>query len=295
MRLLVTGAAGFVGSHLVDRLVADGHQVTGLDDLSSGALSSLAEARRSKAFGFHRFDLASPDLPALVARDAPDVVCHLAARGDARDVVGTAALLGACASAGVGRVVLASSGAVYGRAPVLPVTERVALHPLSAAAAAQVGVEAQLEACGHEHGLPGVALRLGTVYGPRRSGGAVGSFARALLAGRPGVVHGDGRVVRDLVHVDDVVDALVRCLGGRADGRRLNIGTGTGTTVRAVHTLVAAAVGAPDAPEFAPPRAGEPEAVVLDSGAARRALGWEPSADLAEGVAQTVAWWRAQR
>lgn len=294
MRLLVTGAAGFLGSHLVDRLVADGHRVTGLDDLSTGSLARLAGARRSKAFGFHRFDLASADLPALVARDAPDVVCHLAARGDARDVVGTAALLAACAAAGVSRVVLASSGAVYGRAPVLPLTERVALHPLSAAAAAKVGAEAQLEAAGHEHGLPGVALRLGTVYGPRQETGAVGSFTRALLAGRPGVVCGDGRAVRDLVHVDDVVDAVVRCLGGRADGRRLNVGTGTGTTVRDLHAVVAAAVGAPDAPEYAPPRAGEPDAVVLDSGAARRALGWEPAADLAAGVAQTVAWWRAQ-
>lgn len=309
VRVLVTGAAGFIGSHLVDRLVADGHRVTGLDDLSTGKLANLADARRSKDFGFHRFDITSPDLAALVERDKPDVVCHLAAQMDVRrsvadplhdtrvNVLGTVNLLDACLRASVQRVVFASSGGtVYGEPPSIPVSERAALHPASPYGAAKAAGETYVSAYQRLHGMPGVSLRLGNVYGPRQDphgeAGVVAIFARALLNGKPTTIFGDGTSRRDYVHVEDVVDAFVRCLGGRADGRRLNIGTAVATTVRALHTLVAAAAGVPDAPDFAPVRPGELEAVALDSGAARRALGWEPVADLAEGIGQTVNWVR---
>lgn len=303
MRVLVTGAAGFVGSHLVERLVADGHRVTGLDDLSTGSLAHLAEARRSKGFGFHRFDVASPDLVELVGRERPDVVCHLAASAPGADplaatrgdVLGTVTVLEACVRAAVPRCVLASSGAVYGEPAALPVTERAALHPGSARAASAVAAEAYLQAYQRRHGLAGVALRLATAYGPRDTRGDVGRYLAALLAGRPATVLGDGTASRDLVHVDDVVDAFLRCLGGRADGRRLNIGSGVATTARRLHSLAAAAVGAPDAPEFGPAPADEPSAPALDSGAARRALGWEPAVALEEGLARTVDAARAAR
>ncbi len=311
MKVLVTGAAGFIGSHLTDRLVADGHTVTGLDDLSTGKLANLAEARRSKAFGFHRFDLTSADLPALVARDAPDVVCHLAAQMDVRksvadplldtrsNVLGTVNLLEACVRAGVPRVVFASSGGtVYGEPPSLPVSERAALHPASPYGAAKVAGETYLAAYQRLYGLGGVSLRLANVYGPRQDphgeAGVVTIFARALLAQRPTMIFGDGTSSRDYVHVADVVDAFLRCLGGKGDGRRLNIGTGLPTTIRSLHAQVAAAVGVADAPSFAPVRSGELQAICLDIGAARRALGWEPVTDLAEGIAQTVAWCRTQ-
>ncbi|MGB8650229.1 MAG: NAD-dependent epimerase/dehydratase family protein, partial [Mycobacteriales bacterium] len=271
MRVLVTGAAGFVGSHLVERLVRDGHHVTGIDDLSTGTLANLAEARRHKGFGFHRFDVTSGDLLELVARDRPDVVCHLAAQLDVRrsvadpvhdtrtNVLGTVNVLEACVRAGVPRVLFASSGGtVYGRAGTLPVTERAGLRPVSPYGAAKVAGETYVEAYQQLHGLQGVCLRLGNVYGPRQDphgeAGVVAIFARALATGRPATIFGDGSSSRDYVHVDDVVDAFLRCLGGRADGRRLNIGSGVGTTVRRLHTLVAQAAGAPDAPEFAPVR-----------------------------------------
>ena len=311
MRVLVTGAAGFIGSHLVDRLVADGHRVTGVDDLSTGRLANLADARRSKLFGFHRFDITSSDLVALVEKDRPDVVCHLAAQMDVRksvadplhdtrvNVLGTVNVLDACLQASVQRVLFASSGGtVYGEPPSIPVSERAALHPSSPYGAAKAAGETYLSAYGRLHGLPGVSLRLGNVYGPRQDphgeAGVVAIFAQHLLAGRGTTIFGDGTSSRDYVHVEDVVDAFVRCLGGRADGRRLNIGTGVSTTVRSLHTMVAAAVGCPDAPAFAPVRPGELHAIALDPGAARRALGWEPVADLAEGLAQTVTWVRTR-
>lgn len=277
MKALVTGAAGFLGSHVCDRLVADGHLVGGLDDLSTGHLSNVAAVRRRKGFSFHQFDVTSDLVADLLAREQPDVVVHLAP-------VLPVALLAAARAAG-SRVVVGGSAEVYGvtRAPV---TERHGTHPASLAGAHHAAVEAYVHA--HVvHGLAAVTLRLTTVYGPR-SRGVVGTWARALRSGRPTHLRGDGSAVRDLVHVDDVVDAVVRCLGGRADGRRLNVGTGTATTVRALHSAVAAALGKPDAPDYRAASDEDLPAVLVDPGAARRALGWEATIGLTEGLARTL-------
>ena len=305
MRVLVTGAAGFIGSHLCDRLVADGHTVVGIDDLSTGRLAHLATARRSKAFSVLTLDVTRPELADVVAKERPEAVLHLAAQMDVRrsvadplhdtrtNVLGTVNVLEACARHGVPRVVFASSGGtVYGTPPRLPATERMTLHPASPYGSAKASGETYLGAYQRLHGLAGCSLRLGNVYGPRQDphgeAGVVSIFAGALAAGRPTRIFGDGTSTRDYVYVDDVVDAFLRCLGGKGDGRRLNIGSGTGTTVRQLHTAVARAVGAPDAPEFAAARPGELHSIVLDVGQARRALGWEPVVGLEEGLARTV-------
>jgi UDP-glucose 4-epimerase len=277
MRVLVTGAAGFLGSHLADRLVADGHLVTGVDDLSSGHLTHLAAARKRKGFAFHHFDVTAPLVGDLIALENPDVVVHLAP-------VLPQQLL-AATHAAQARFVLASSAAVYGVTRV-PVTERHGCHPANLAGAHHTAAEAYVHAY-VMRGLAAVTLRLTTVYGPR-SQGVVTTWARALGAGKPSHVFGDGSQVRDLVHVDDVVDAFVRSLGGKADGRRLNIGTGIGTTVRRLHAQLATLVGAADAPEFRPPRTEDLASVLVDPGAARRALGWEATVGLTEGLARTL-------
>ena len=309
MRILVTGAAGFIGSHLVDRLLADGHEVSGLDDLSTGSLGNLAAARRAGGFAFSRFDLTADSLAELVVRARPEVVCHLAAQMDVRksvadpmhdtrtNVLGTVNLLEACVRAGVGKVVFASSGGtIYGQPTVLPVTERAALRPTSPYGAAKVAGETYLGAYRALHGLGFTSLALGNVYGPRQDphgeAGVVAIFAQALLAGRGTTVFGDGSSSRDYVHVDDVVEAFVGVLGPVGDGRRFNVGTGLGTTVRALHTLLAAATGGPDEPVHAPARLGELQAITLDSSVLRRATGWEPATPLVAGLADTVAWTR---
>jgi UDP-glucose 4-epimerase len=294
VRLLVTGAAGFLGSHLSERLVADGHHVTGIDDLSTGKLAQLAQARRSKGFGFHRFDVTSEDLKDLVAHDRPDVVLHLAAPLKTADALtsarvtvgGTVNLLDACVATGVQRVVFASTGQVYGNPAVLPVGERAAVRPLSPYAASKVAAEAYLAT----YPIRTVSLRLGNVYGPRQQPPGVALlFARALRDGTRSTIHGAGDSTRDYVYVEDAVDAFLRCLGGKGDGRRFNIGTGEGTSLRRLHTLVAEALGVPDAPEFAPAHRG-PSALALESGAARRTLGWEPVVGIQEGLARTLSW-----
>jgi len=312
LRVVVTGAAGFIGSHLCDRLVADGHTVVGLDDLSTGRLANLAAARRSKSFSFSNVDVTRAELVDVVAKERPDVVLHLAAQMDVRrsvadplhdtrvNVLGTVNVLDACVRAGTPRVVFASSGGtVYGTPPKLPASERMTLHPASPYGSAKAAGETYVAAYQRLHGLAGCSLRLGNVYGPRQDphgeAGVVSIFAGALANGEPTRIFGDGSSTRDYIYVDDVVDAFLRCLGGKGDGRRLNVASGTGTTVRRLHTEVARAVGAPDAPDFAPTRPGELHSIVLDVGQARRALGWEPAVGLRQGLAQTVDWVRSQK
>ncbi len=320
MRTLVTGGAGFIGSTLVDRLLAHGDDVTVVDDLSTGSLDNLAAARavnldRAGAFRFVRADLTEPGLDGIVAAARPQVVHHLAAQMDVRrsvrdplfdartNLLGTVAVLEASARAGVRALTFASSGGtIYGSPAKQPVSERAGLDPLSPYAAAKAAVEPYLKAYAGLYGLRSTVLALGNVYGPRQSphgeAGVVAIFARRLLAGERTTIFGDGSSVRDYVHVDDVVDAFVLA-GGDGDrppagaGRRLNVGSGVGTTVREVHRVVAAAAGAPDEPDFAPVRAGELHAITLDVRAARQ-LGWVPRTGFEAGIAGTVDWVRGR-
>ncbi len=298
---LVTGAAGFIGSHLVDRLLADGHEVIGVDDMTSGA-------NVRPGVELWEMDVADPALVEKAAARRPEVVCHLAAQvsvrvsvsdplADARtNVLGTANVLEAARAAGGRKVVFTSSCAVYGVPDALPVPAGAELRPASPYAASKVSGEVYAGMYRRLHGIDYTTLTLANVYGPRQTpegeAGVVSIFTDALLSGRPTKVYGDGTQTRDYVYVLDVVDAFARAAGDAGGGLRFNVGTGLQTADRDLHTLVAEAAGAPDDPEFAPPRLGDLPAMAVDPAATREVLGWEPAVGLAEGLAETVAWAR---
>ena len=312
MRVLVTGAAGFIGSNVCDRLIADGHTVFGVDDLSRGTLSNIEDAARGGSFDFERFDVTDPGFPALVARVAPESVCHLAAQIDVRvsvadplldarlNLLGTINALEAARLAGVDKFVFTSSGgSIYGTPAALPVDESQPLSPESQYAAGKAACELYLNVYRAAYGLRSSSLALANVYGPRQDphgeAGVVAIFSTAMLLGRPTRIYGDGSQIRDYVFVGDVADAFTSvCVPGTGDGKRFNIGTGSQTSVCGLHSLIAETVGVPDEPLFAPPRLGELQAIALDWSLAARELGWRPRRVLREGIVETVDWIRSR-
>ena len=315
MRALVTGAAGFIGSTLVDRLLSEGHQVVGVDNLSTGDPANLAHARqyndwRPKRFTFVRVDIQAPELAGVVAGTNPDVVFHLAAQVDLRasvadpvrdarsNVLGTINLLEACRCARVQRIVYAASGGSrYGAPTSLPATEDTPVEPGSPNAAAKLAAELYLSAYAEMYGMSPISLALGSVYGPRQSpygdSGVVAAFSSALLAGRPVIIYGDGTAVRDYVYIDDVVDAFMCAsqLPSAVMGT-YNIGTGAQTTVSEVYRLIANTLGVSSPARYSAVRTGEVHAIALDATEARHELGWKPSVNLVDGIQRTIQWLR---
>ncbi len=312
MRALVTGGAGFIGSTLVDRLLAEGHAVDVVDDLSSGSLSNLAEARadRNHDLTVHRIDIRDPEVVGLVERRRPEVVFHLAAQADVRvsvakpvydaeiNVLGSLNVLEGARRAEARKVVFASSGGtIYGEpAPRdLPVKESHPQQPVSPYGVAKKVVTDYLFAYRELHALEFTSLALANVYGPRQDphgeAGVVAIFARRLLEGQPCTIFGDGRQTRDFVYVDDVVDAFVRA-ADRGSGLLCNIGTGVETSVNELYSAMAGAAGVSEPATYAPARAGELARSCLDPGRAAIHLGWEPWTELEVGVTEVLRWFR---
>ncbi|AAS02747.1 GDP-mannose 4,6-dehydratase [Mycobacterium avium subsp. paratuberculosis] len=311
VRALVTGAAGFIGSTLVDRLLADGHTVVGLDNFASGRASNLEHLVGNPAHVFVEADIVTADLEAILDEHRPEVVFHLAAQIDVRhsvadpqfdasvNVIGTVRLAEAARRTGVRKMVHTSSGgSIYGTPPTYPTPETVPTDPASPYAAGKVAGEIYLNTFRHLYGLDCSHIAPANVYGPRQDphgeAGVVAIFAQALQSGKPTKVFGDGTNTRDYVFVDDVVDAFVKASGDAGGGQRFNIGTGVETSDRQLHSAVAAAVGGPDDPEFHPPRLGDLKRSCLDIGLAARVLGWQPKVGLQQGVARTVEYFRNQ-
>ncbi|WP_433515811.1 NAD-dependent epimerase/dehydratase family protein [Nonomuraea sp. CA-143628] len=306
MRVLVTGGAGFIGSNLVDRLLADGHDVAVVDDFSSGCRDNLADAATHDRFRLHEVDVRDPGLIELAAELRPEVICHLAAQISVRksvsdpvhdasvNVQGTASVLTAAQEASTRKVVFASSVAVYGRPATIPVPGDAATDPRSPYAASKLSGETYLATFKALYGIEYTTLVLSNVYGPRQSpegeAGVVAIFTDGLLSGTPTVLYGDGTQTRDYIYVEDVVDGFVRACGAEGNGRRFNLGTGIQTTDRRLHALIADAADAQDKPGFAPPRVGDLPAMAVDPVPAYEGLGWQPRTDLATGLKNTVAW-----
>lgn len=303
MKILVTGGAGFIGSHLVDALVTRGHRVTVLDDLSTGSRGQVNPRAR-----FVRGDVASPAAERLVKRLKPDVIYHLAAQKDVRlsvndpvadarvNVLGLLTLMrGAMAAGGVKRFIFTSTGgAIYGGADVLPTPEDYPARPLSPYGASKLASELYLSSYRLTGLLPFVSLRLGNVYGPRQSpqseAGVVATWTGALAAGTRPIVYGDGKQTRDFVYVADVVRALLIALRKGAYGT-FNIGTGEETSVNTLLRMMRAVSGSDARPVYAPARPGEERRSVLAVARARRVLGWKPQVSLERGIAKTASWY----
>lgn len=306
MKILVTGGAGFIGSHVVDRCVAAGHEVVVLDDLSSGR-----QALVNREATFYQLDIRSPDVSDVFATERPEVVNHHAAQAEVRrsvedpefdarvNVLGSLNILVCCRRFGVRRVIYASSGgAVYGDAAVLPTPESTPTRPTSPYGISKLTVEYYLTCWGELYGIRGVALRYANVYGPRQSplgeAGVVAIFSHRLLQGRPVVINGDGQQTRDYVYVGDVAEASLRALARNEVTGALNVGTGVETSVLDLFQRLQAAAGQSGAAEHGPPKAGEQRRSVVDARLAGRLLGWVPEVSLDEGLRRTIEHFRAQ-
>jgi UDP-glucose 4-epimerase len=293
VKAVVTGGAGFIGSHVADSLVASGHEVHVVDDLSSGRLANLETALEHGA-ELHTEDVTDgASMTELMAIIRPDVVFHLAAQIDVRrsvddaafdaaiNVVGTTTVLDAARRAGARRVVLASTAAVYGQPDEIPTTETSPAAPLSPYGASKAAAESYLALFSRLHGLSTLALRMANVYGPRQDphgeAGVVAIFSAAAAARASAIVFGDGQQTRDYVHVRDVAAAFLAA-GLSAVSGVLNISTGRETPVLEVAEGLGLAV------EYAPGRHGEIERSCLNPAEARRMLGWHARTVLRDGL-----------
>ena len=314
MRALVTGGAGFIGSTLVDRLLAEGHEVDVVDDLSSGSMANLADARGNgeHKFQFHRMDIRDASLIELIERRQPEVVFHMAAQIDVRvsvtdpvhdamiNVIGSLHVLEGARRAGTRKVVFASSGGtIYGAVADedLPANESHPQRPLSPYGISKKVVGDYLFAYRELHQLEYTALALANVYGPRQDphgeAGVVAIFAGRLLAGEPCTIFGDGAQTRDYVFVDDVVDAFVRA-ADKGNGLIINIGTGVETSVTDLYATMAKVAGVDTPAVNAEARAGELARSSLDASRAEMQLGWKPWTDLSAGSAAVLDFFRTR-
>ena len=299
MRILVTGGAGFIGSHLVDRLVAEGHQVAVVDDCSTGFRTQVCEGA-----SFHEISICGNGLEAAFQAAEPEAVFHLAAQtsvvrslrdpsGDAEiNIQGTLRVLQQSVARGVRRFIFSSTGgAIYGDPATLPATEAYLPRPSSPYGVSKLAAESYVAAICPASGIRFAALRYGNVYGPRQDpfgeAGVIAIFANAMITGTRPVIFGDGNQERDYVFVDDAVEANLLALAADRDGV-FNIGTGEGTSVQKIFETIAAETHYRGQPAHAPERPGEVKRIHLDAGYAARVLDWRPRVPLADGLRRTI-------
>lgn len=303
----MTGAAGFIGSHLVDRLIADGYSVTGIDDLSSGKLDNLPSG-----FDLRKMDIRDLEVQTVVAELRPDIVFHLAAQISvsisAREpqldadvnIGGALNLFEGIRAVGdkVTKIVyVTSGGTAYGDPEIIPADESTPVRPLSPYGASKLAVETYLPIYEKLCDLQYSIIRLANVYGPRQDphgeAGVVAIFAKAMLAGKPLTVFGDGNDERDYIYVQDVVDAISRAAEGTLPGP-FNVGTGIGTSTNRIFEVIAQHCGHTEVASHGPDRPGDINRISLDPSKAKRELGWVPQISLEDGLKTTVDWFKQQ-
>ncbi len=312
MKAFITGGAGFIGSTLADRLLADGWSVDVADDLSSGSLANLADARAvgDRRFSFHRIDIRNAAITELIESRKPDVVFHLAAQADVRvsvakpqfdaevNILGALNVFQGALGAKVAKVVFASSGGtIYGTPTQIPTPETHPQRPESPYGVAKKAGGDYLHYYRQIHGLNYAATAFSNVYGPRQDphgeAGVVAIFTGLFLDRRRPTIFGSGDQTRDFVFVDDVVDALTRA-AERGEGI-INIGTGDETSVNDLYASMSRATGYTESANYAAARPGELDRSALSIDRASTELGWKPFTSLDEGVSRTIEWFRARR
>jgi UDP-glucose 4-epimerase len=306
VKVLVTGGAGFIGSHVADALIGAGHAVAIVDDLSTGNRAWLPPQA-----AFHAVDIRAGNLGDVFAAERPDAVVHLAAQAsvgrsvtdpafDASvNIGGGVNLLDCCRRFGVRRMIYSSSGgAGYGDTDLIPTSEEHPTRPASPYGISKIAMEQYVDAWGPLWGMSGISLRYANVYGPRQNphgeAGVVAIFCSRLLAGQPLVINGDGRQTRDFVHVSDVAAANLLALEHPDVAGQVNIGTGVETSVNDICDALRKAAGSGVEAVHAPERPGEQRRSCLSPKRAERVLGWRPTVLLGDGLAQTLEHFRKE-
>jgi UDP-glucose 4-epimerase len=305
MKILVTGGAGFIGSHVVDQMIAANHDVVIVDDLSSGRKSNINPQAR-----FYQLDIRSPELRDVFSSEHPEVVCHHAAQIDVRKSMSDpffdadVNILGPISLANLAReyevrkfIHISSGGAVYGEPVYVPCDEKHPVQPLCFYGASKFTFELYLYIYRENFGLDYTVLRYPNVYGPRQDphgeAGVVAIFTGQMLKNQPVTVNGNGEQVRDFVYVTDCAKANLLVLNA-GSGKVYNLGWGVGTTINQIFSSLKDITGFQQEAHYGPPKAGETFRIYLDANQANIDLGWQPDVNLQEGLTRTVAYFRAQ-
>lgn len=303
MKVVVTGGAGFIGSHVVDRLVQEGHEVVVVDNLSTGKRRNLNRAAR-----FYKMDIQSWRLERVFRNERPNIVMHLAAQMDVRksvedpvfdaqvNVLGTLNVLQQAVGHGVRKVVFSSSGgAIYGEQEIYPAPESHVTRPLSPYGISKLCGEQYLSYYQRVSGLQMVNLRYANVYGPRQDpdgeAGVVAIFIQKLLNNEQAIINGNGRQTRDFVYVEDVVEANLAVMGQETQGT-YNVGTGQETSINDLLRILIAHTNSTCKEVHGPAKKGEQARSVIDSSKIRQELSWEPRMELSEGLRRTLDYFR---
>jgi UDP-glucose 4-epimerase len=305
MKVLVTGGAGFIGSHLVDRLVMEGHEAVVVDNLITGKRRNINRAAR-----LYKMDIQSWRLERVFRNERPNVVMHLAAQMDVRksvedpmfdaqvNILGTLNVLQQAVKHGVRKVIFSSSGgAIYGEQETYPAPETHVLKPLSPYGLSKLCGEQYLSYFQRVSGLQAVSLRYANVYGPRQDpegeAGVVAIFIQKMLNNEQPVINGNGRQTRDFVFVDDVVEANLAMIGQETQGT-YNVGTGVETSINDLFRILVQPTGSVCKEIHGPAKKGEQARSVIDNTKLRQELSWEPRADLVDGLKKTVEYFQAR-
>jgi len=304
MKILVTGGAGFVGSHLVDKLITQGNKVIVVDNLSTGKKENI-----NKKAKFYKLDICSPKIFEVFKKEKPEIVFHLAAQVNVRrsiedpindakiNILGSLNILDACRKFKVKKIIFSSTGgAIYGDAKIVPTKENYPPKPESPYGIAKLTIENYLDFYKKVYGLNYISLRFANVYGPSQDpkgeAGVVAIFTNKLLKGERPTIFGDGKQTRDFIYVDDVVSALIKSMNYKGKETIFNVGTGIETSVNQLFKLISKILGIKIKPIYAPPKPGELKRSCLDISKFKRELKWQPKYNLEEGLKETIKWFK---